>query len=135
MVVANKQARNQYRFSRYQRLDNPGFLKIISSRFRHREGILQTQVLQHVKPLPNGGRLGLIVPKRHLRRAIDRNRFRRIIRETFRTHPLRQSAIDVVVAIHQTFIIKGQLEKRQLAVAANQAFDKILAQIVKNEKS
>ncbi len=135
MTVANKQARNQYRFSRHQRLDNSGFLKIISCRFRHREDILQTQVLPHAKPLPNGGRLGLIVPKRHLRRAIDRNRFRRIIRETFRTHPLRQSAIDVVVAIHQTFIVKGQPEKKRLAVMANQAFDKILARIVENEKS
>lgn len=105
------------------------------NRSRHREDILQIQALHREAALPDMGRLGLIVPKRHLRRAIDRNRFRRIIRETFRTHPIRQVAIDVVVAIHQTFVVKGQAEKTRLAVAANGAFDKVLTRIMKNEKS
>lgn len=43
------------------------------------------------------GRLGLVIAKKHLRLAVERNRFKRLIRESFR---LRQTAfigLDVIV--------------------------------------
>lgn len=42
-------------------------------------------------------RLGMAVAKRHLRRAVDRNRFKRITRESFRWHQEDLGGIDVVV--------------------------------------
>jgi ribonuclease P protein component len=41
-------------------------------------------------------RLGFVLAKRHLKRAVDRNRVRRACREAFRTHPFSR-AVDIVV--------------------------------------
>ncbi len=44
-------------------------------------------------------RLGLAVAKRHVRRAVDRNRIKRIIRESFRDHQEELGGLDVVVLV------------------------------------
>ena len=49
---------------------------------------------------PNGrevARLGLAVPKRHIRRAVARNRIKRIVRESFRHHQALLCGLDIVV--------------------------------------
>lgn len=55
--------------------------------------------------IPNGlahARLGLAVSKRHVRRAIDRNRIKRLTREMFRTHAAAVAGRDVVLLIRST---------------------------------
>lgn len=42
-------------------------------------------------------RLGLVIAKKHLRLAVERNRFKRLIRENFRTHQHSFSGLDVIV--------------------------------------
>ncbi|OUS06452.1 ribonuclease P protein component [Gammaproteobacteria bacterium 42_54_T18] len=42
-------------------------------------------------------RLGLVVAKKNLKRAVDRNRFKRTIRESFRTHQHQLKGLDFVV--------------------------------------
>lgn len=42
-------------------------------------------------------RLGLVVPKRVDKRAVERNRLKRIIRESFRQDPIRARSLDLVV--------------------------------------
>ena len=44
-------------------------------------------------------RLGLVVAKRHARRAVDRNAIKRMIRESFRTRKSRLEASDYVVIL------------------------------------
>lgn len=46
-------------------------------------------------------RLGLIVPKRVLARAVDRNRAKRVIREVFRLGQHELGGLDVVVKVKQ----------------------------------
>jgi ribonuclease P protein component len=49
---------------------------------------------------PNGlehPRLGLVVAKKHIRSAVQRNRFKRLVRESFRLHQQDISGIDIVV--------------------------------------
>jgi ribonuclease P protein component len=41
--------------------------------------------------------LGLAISKRYARRAIDRNRLKRIARESFRTNRHRLPAVDIIV--------------------------------------
>ncbi|QTF92777.1 ribonuclease P protein component [Halomonas sp. BM-2019] len=42
-------------------------------------------------------RLGLVVSKKNLRRAVDRNRVKRIVRESFRLRQQRLPAVDIVI--------------------------------------
>lgn len=49
---------------------------------------------------PNGdrdGRLGLIIAKKNVRLAVERNRIKRLIRESFRHHPQHLYGLDVIV--------------------------------------
>ena len=44
-------------------------------------------------------RLGLIVPKRHVRRAVDRNRMKRLLREWFRHYQERLQGSDLLIRV------------------------------------
>jgi ribonuclease P protein component len=44
-------------------------------------------------------RLGMVVAKRQFKRAVDRNRIRRMIRETFRLYGPDLPALDVVIRV------------------------------------
>ena len=52
---------------------------------------------------PNGhdcsghGRIGLIIAKRHVKRAVDRNRIKRLVRESFRHRRAGLPSLDIVV--------------------------------------
>ncbi|MDX8385775.1 MAG: ribonuclease P protein component [Gallionella sp.] len=50
------------------------------------------------------GRLGIISSKKFLPRAIDRNRVKRIVRETFRQHNIKASKLDVVVMMKLAYV-------------------------------
>jgi ribonuclease P protein component len=45
-------------------------------------------------------RLGLAVPKKHVRTAVERNKIKRIIRESFRKNQHLLSGLDIVVVSH-----------------------------------
>jgi len=47
----------------------------------------------------HGARLGLIIGKRQAKRAVERNRIKRTLRETFRSHQHTLPAVDVVVQL------------------------------------
>ena len=46
-----------------------------------------------------GTRLGLIVGKRQLKRAVDRNRVKRMVRESFRIARMDLASVDIVVQL------------------------------------
>ena len=50
----------------------------------------------------SGARLGMIVGKRQLKRAVDRNQVKRVLRETFRGHRASLPALDIVVQVIDT---------------------------------
>lgn len=52
---------------------------------------------------PGESRLGLVTPKRLTRRSVDRNRMKRLVRETFRRHDVKRAGLDLVVAPRQPF--------------------------------
>jgi ribonuclease P protein component len=67
-------------------------------------------------------RLGMSIAARILRRAVDRNRVRRLIRESFRVHQLGLPAIDIVIGARAGVLaadnaqLRGALEKLWLKV-------------------
>ena len=53
---------------------------------------------------PNGlshARIGIIASRRVARRAVDRNRMKRMVRELFRTMPERPAGVDIVVQLRR----------------------------------
>ncbi len=49
----------------------------------------------------NPARMGMAISKKVLRRAVDRNRVKRLMRESFRHNAARLPAVDVVLSLSQ----------------------------------
>jgi ribonuclease P protein component len=64
-------------------------------------------------------RLGLVVGKRHLKRAVDRNQIKRVIREAFRRRRSSLPDVDVVV----------QLASVATATQVHDAFELLLTEL------
>ena len=62
-------------------------------------------------------RLGLSVPKRQAPRAVDRNRLKRIAREAFRRHAVRDLGLDLVFTSRERFTRAGEKAWRDDLVA------------------
>ena len=52
-------------------------------------------------------RLGLAIPRKQIRRAVDRNRMKRLIRESFRRHQRLLTGLDVVVIGRRALLEKN----------------------------
>jgi ribonuclease P protein component len=70
-------------------------------------------------------RLGLIVGKRQAKRAVDRNRIKRALRESFRNGRLALPSVDVVVQLMES-VVPGELavDAEGLWVVLSDAFEK-----------
>lgn len=50
-------------------------------------------------------RLGIVAAKRHMPRAVDRNRVKREIRDVFRRHSITESGLDLVVMVRRDALL------------------------------
>lgn len=62
------------------------------------------------------GRLGIIVGKKILSGSTDRNRLKRIIRETFRNHGIKLCKLDVVVMVRRFCSKKSEVLSDNLKI-------------------
>ncbi len=67
-----------------------------------------------IKNNANIARLGLAVPKKNIPSAVERNRIKRIIRESFRSQKNRLKGRDVVVFVKKQFDTKKRAAKQTL---------------------
>jgi len=84
------------RYRKTQRLRGGAIAQILSATRPRRTGSVSIQVK------PNGldySRLGLVVPKRFLPRAVDRNRAKRLLREWFRRNQTLLIGRDMLVRL------------------------------------
>ena len=74
------------------------------------------------------GRVAIAVPKRILKRAIDRNSVKRVIREEFRQHALRAVPVDMLVTLRRVVGVQpnehamGKRQRQQLRGTLAQLF-------------
>ena len=84
-----------YSFQRDQRLLKPSEYKAVfdcvDGRVSHSGFLLLAHVTSHK------GRLGLVVSKKNMKKAVERNRFKRRVRDTFRLNQENLIGLDVVV--------------------------------------
>jgi ribonuclease P protein component len=79
-----------------------------------------------------GNRLGLVIAKKNVRLAVQRNRIKRIAREFFRTQPESDSPMDVVLLTRRGI---DQLDNAELSTILQQQWQKLLRQISKPDLS
>jgi ribonuclease P protein component len=87
--------RREYRLTRKEQFD-----RVLSSRtINLRCGCFRLYATPNDE---EGARLGLIIGKRQLKRAVDRNRVKRVLRETFRANRSGLPGFDIVVQLTET---------------------------------
>ena len=81
-------------------------------------------MLAAASPTTQNSRLGIVVAKKNVRRAIDRNRIKRLTREYFRQQVSpRSSSLDFVVLARQGM---GNLNNCDVRMALKSLFDSVL---------
>ena len=82
-------------FARDKRLLKPGdFKRVFDQAVRSGDAFLTV----FARPNSLGvARLGLAISKKQLKLAVDRNRIKRLVRESFRRHQTRLRGLDIVV--------------------------------------
>lgn len=73
-----------------------------SSVFGFRKAIRGKLLMLHYQPRPEGNteaRLGVVVAKKLLKKAVDRNRVKRVVREQFRRRRTSLPAVDLIVRL------------------------------------
>ena len=91
-------ANQNFRFAKQLRLLSPADYKAVFDKNQFKASNASFLVLAK----PNGEscpRLGLVVAKRHIKTAVQRNRIKRNLRETFRTHQSELAGLDIVVLV------------------------------------
>jgi ribonuclease P protein component len=87
------------RFYKNNRLTHPAeFQAVFNSSFRSRDDLLIVLARRNSR---DDARLGLAVSKKHIYAAVDRNKLKRIIRESFRHHQHQLCGIDIVVITYK----------------------------------
>ena len=79
-----------HRFSKSKRLLTPFDYKRVFDTNDIRAGCRHALILSASNPTELS-RLGLVVAKKHVRKAHQRNRIKRVVREFFRNHPINPS--------------------------------------------
>lgn len=79
-----------------------------------------------------GARLGMSIAARTMKRAVDRNRLRRLIRESFRMHQHILPPVDIVIGTHAA--TKGA-DPASIRASLEQLWQKIAASCGNSSKS
>jgi ribonuclease P protein component len=80
------------------------------------------------------GRMGAVAPKRLLKRAVLRNRAKRIMRETARQHGLMKESVDFIVFLREKAPLKTKVGRKQFALDVKTVLDRTLEQVDKAKK-
>lgn len=102
---------NDFEFSRQRRLLTAGDYRRVFEKAQFKVSDQHLLILARPGQSPQS-RLGLVIAKKHLKRAVDRNRVKRVLRESFRTlEPPLEPAMDIVVLARKGL---GEIEKPAL---------------------
>ena len=100
------------KFSRKFRLSHPSEFKAV---FQSNRKISSRDFSLRFKKNTLGyARLGVVVAKRNVRRANARNLIKRVVRESFRMHPVKLKNFDMVVVIYPNYGTLSRQEMRRV---------------------
>ena len=110
-------------FSRRHRFSTQGSFGAILRSPRKLRG--DTVVLSVVDGRRGAARLGIAVTRRLTPLSVERNRFKRLVRDEFRHHPVKSRGLDCVVALRTAF-------DASLAAATRAELRRLLDQLAAN---
>ncbi len=120
-MVAEPARTNCRRFEKSSRLREPAQFKRVFAKPQRFDGV---GFLVLVRSNRHGrARLGLAISKRCCSHAVDRNKLKRIARESFRAHVNRLPAVDIVVLCAPK---AKQLNNPELFSSLDRAWKKVL---------
>lgn len=61
-------------------------------------------------------RLGIVASKKNYSKAVDRNQIKRVIREVFRHHTIKDKSLDLVVLVKGAYFDNGKKSDNDLAI-------------------
>ena len=120
-----------YEFARESRLLTPGQFQAVFSkpiRFGSRHFTILIIPSKLSPDSDKNNRLGLAIAKKRVKLAVQRNRVKRIVRESFRLNQHKLPAIDMVVMVKSGI---DQLDNHEI----NQQLEKIWRKIIQRHKS
>ena len=77
-------------------------------------------------------RLGLVIAKKNVRRAVDRNRLKRVIRESFRLQQEHLAGLDVIVLARRDL---GSLDNASFTAQLEKQWQRIIRKKQQGEKN
>jgi ribonuclease P protein component len=77
-----------------------------------------------------GHRLGLVIAKKNVRLAVQRNRIKRVVREVFRQLPATEPSLDVVLLARRGM---DQLDNAELSTILQQQWQRLLRHVPQPE--
>lgn len=86
-----------FNFQRHQRLLNSADFQSVFDQVDVRVSHSAYLILAHKTEPTQPGRLGFVVSKKNLKRAVDRNQFKRWVRNSFRLHQHDLIGMDIIV--------------------------------------
>lgn len=102
---------NDYSFTHRERLQTAGqFQRVFDQATKSSSEVFTILSRENTIGYP---RLGLVVAKRNLKRSVDRNSIKRIIRESFRTNKAQLPANDFVVILKRPIMTVQRNKVRQ----------------------
>lgn len=121
MISATPVECTEHSFSKAKRLLNAqDYSRVFDgaeARASHKHLLLLAKTNQ--KP---GHRLGLVIAKKNVRKAVQRNRIKRVAREFFRTLPTHQTSMDVILLARRGM---DQLDNAELSTILRQQWLKL----------
>ncbi len=114
---------SQFSFQRHQRLLNSAEFKNVFDGTEGRISHSAFLILARRSELQLPAKLGLIVAKKHLKRAVDRNSFKRVVRNEFRLSQAELCGLDIIVLARPG---SAQLNTKELAAELNKYWPKLV---------
>ena len=119
--------RAEFCFPKSRRLIKPEVELLLRDGARLNQDALGLRLLQNDRAF---GRIAIAVPKRILKRAVDRNRIKRAIREAFRHHDVRVANVDLLITLRSKIQAAASAVERSadtgIGVMCVELLDKVL---------
>lgn len=112
-----------FAFRRHHRLLTPADFQPLFDQPEFRVGGSTFLLLVRHNDLPQP-RLGMVVGKRRVKRAVHRNLIRRVARESFRLRQAELAGLDILVLVKAT---PAQFDSQALRAELERLWDKLLA--------